>query len=100
MKKPAQLSDSLLSMRPRKGQAKPQSEHDAAIASVADPAPATPESAQQAPPRRRRRLSEKKLQLNLRVSEKSLERFTKLADDAQCTFGDLFEKMLDRYEDK
>jgi predicted DNA binding CopG/RHH family protein len=40
------------------------------------------------------------MQLNLRVSEKSLERFTKLADDEGLIFGDLFEKMLGTYEKK
>jgi len=100
-KKPAQLGDNLLSMRPRKGQAKPQTEQQASepeapgaiakadIASVTKPAP-----------RRRRRLSDKKMQLNLRVSEKSLNRFTSLADEDEITFGDLFEKMLDVYENK
>ena len=101
MKKPAQLSDNLLSMRPRKGEAKPQSEQEAAepVAKTAPPKPAKSSSA--APtPRRRRRLSDKKMQLNLRVSEKSLERFTQFADDEGVIFGDLFEKMLDAYEKK
>jgi len=53
-----------------------------------------------AAPRRRRRLSDKKMQLNLRVSEKSLERFTKIADDEGLIFGDLFKKLLDKYDRK
>lgn len=103
MKKPAQLSDNLLSMRPRKGEAKPQTEQEAAQpaaeAKTAKPTAKKPPAVDSKPaPRRRRRLSEKKLQLNLRVSEKSLERFTALADEAEVTFGDLFEKMLDTYK--
>lgn len=98
MKKPAQLGDNLLNIRPRKGDAEPQTELEAFIASEpATPVTNTPKTTQ---PRRRRRLSDKKLQLNLRVSEKSLQRFTTLADEEGLLFGDLFEKMLDRYEDK
>lgn len=103
MKKPAQLSDDLLSMRPRKGEAKPQTEQEAAQPAAKtkitkSPAKSIPPAGTKPAPRRRRRLSEKKLQLNIRVSEKSLERFTALADDAEVTFGDLFERMLDTYE--
>lgn len=98
MKKPAQLSDNLLSIRPRKGEAKPQSEQEAA-SPVAEPQKSeVQKTPQTTAPRRRRRLSDKKMQLNLRVSEKSLERFTKLADDEGLIFGDLFEKMLTKYE--
>lgn len=102
MKKPAQLSDNLLSMRPRKGEAKPQTEQEAArpAAKHEKAAKVTTSAKQPTAPRRRRRLSDKKMQLNLRVSEKSLERFTKLADDEGLIFGDLFEKMLDTYEAK
>lgn len=95
MKKPAQLSDNLLSMRPRKGKAKPQTEVEA---TTPDPVQQRTETAASPAPRRRRRLSDKKLQLNLRVNEKSLERFTKLADESGQTFGDLFEQLLDSYE--
>lgn len=101
MKKPAQLSDNLLSMRPRKGEAKPQTEQEAASPAVKRGEVAAPKvstTTKPAAPRRRRRLSDKKMQLNLRVSEKSLERFTKLADDEGLIFGDLFQKMLDTYE--
>lgn len=100
MKKPAQLSDSLLSIRPRKGEAKPQSEQDAAIPEQKEIAAieAQPSAGVKAAPRRRRRLSDKKMQLNLRVDEKSLERFTKIADDEGLIFGDLFKKLLDGYK--
>lgn len=87
-------------MRPRKGEAKPQTEREAAEP-VAQPEESEPSNAStKTAPRRRRRLSDKKMQLNLRVSEKSLERFTKLADDDGLIFGDLFDKMLDTYEKK
>ena len=99
MKKPAQLSDNLLSMRPRKGAAKPQTEQEAARPATKPKEPEVQKAEQKAVPRRRRRLSDKKMQLNLRVSEKSLERFTKLADDEELIFGDLFERMLTKYED-
>ena len=98
MKKPAQLGDNLLNIRPRKGEAKPQTEVEAFEATEpVTPVPSAPKTTQ---PRRRRRLSDKKLQLNLRVSEKSLQRFTALADEEGLIFGDLFERMLDRYEKK
>jgi predicted DNA binding CopG/RHH family protein len=102
MKKPAQLSDSLLSIRPRKGEAKPQTEQEAAVPLRAevDAAEGKPSIAETATPRRRRRLSDKKMQLNLRVDEKSLERFTHIADSEGLIFGDLFKKLLDKYENK
>jgi len=100
MKKPAQLSDNLLSMRPRKGEAKPQTEREAAEPVAQPEESKSPKAATKTAPRRRRRLNDKKMQLNLRVSEKSLDRFTKLADDDGLIFGDLFEKMLDTYEKK
>lgn len=105
MKKPAQLGENLLSIRPRKGEARPQSEQEAHRAEAPQPqaeeaAPKTPSATAKTTPRRRRRLSDKKMQLNLRVSEKSLERFTKLADGEGLIFGDLFDKMLDSYEKK
>lgn len=102
MKKPAQLSDNLLSIRPRKGEAKPQTEQEAAVPEPSDQAPVEDKlsSPAKAAPRRRRRLSDKKMQLNLRVDEKSLERFTKFADDEGLVFGDLFKKLLDKYESK
>lgn len=100
MKKPAQLSDNLLSMRPRKGEAKPQTEREAAEPAAQPEESKPPKASTKTAPRRRRRLSDKKMQLNLRVSEKSLDRFTKLADDDGLIFGDLFERMLDTYEKK
>lgn len=102
-KKPAILSDSLLAHRPRKGEAKPQTELEAA-ATVAESAP-NPAAAGEAQPatgtapgRRRRRRSEKTQQLNLRVSEETLERFTELADRKNLIFGDLLALLLDDYE--
>lgn len=102
MKKPAQLSDNLLSIRPRKGEAKPQTEIQAAVPAQKTPASTNEKysSLAKTAPRRRRRLSDKKMQLNLRVDEKSLERFTKIADDEGLIFGDLFKKLLDRYASK
>jgi hypothetical protein len=102
-KKPAMLSDSLLAHRPRKGEAKPQTETQAAVPvlentqSVTAAAEAQPTSGT-APGRRRRRRSEKTQQLNLRVSEETLERFTQLADRKNVIFGDLLALLLDEYE--
>lgn len=102
MKKPAQLNESLLSIRPRKGEARPQTEQEAAApqSSVETSVEKKSSAPAQAAPRRRRRLSDKKMQLNLRVDEKSLERFTKIADDEGLIFGDLFKKLLDKYDKK
>ena len=100
MKKPAQLNDSLLSIRPRKGEAKPQTEQEAALPKSSAEVPAETKHSTPTAPRRRRRLSDKKMQLNLRVDEKSLERFTKIADDEGLIFGDLFKKLLDKYDRK
>lgn len=97
------LSDSLLAHRPRKGEAKPQTETQAATP-VAESTPsagtvieAQPTSGA-APGRRRRRRSEKTQQLNLRVSEETLERFTQLADRKNLIFGDLLALLLDEHE--
>lgn len=99
MKKPAQLGENLLQIRPRKGAAKPQTEqeaHEAVEKSAGEEIKSvTPPSTT----RRRRRLSDKKMQLNLKIDEPSLNRFIKLADDEGLIFGDLFKKMLDKYED-
>jgi FtsZ-interacting cell division protein ZipA len=102
MKKPAQLNESLLSIRPRKGEAKPQTEQEAALPKPSAEASveAKPSTPAPAAPRRRRRLSDKKMQLNLRVDEKSLERFTNIADEEGLIFGDLFKKLLDSYKSK
>jgi predicted DNA binding CopG/RHH family protein len=98
MKKPAQLNESLLSIRPRKGEAKSQSEREAAIPTQSKAE--NSEAAAAVTPRRRRRLSDKKMQLNLRIDEKSLERFTQIADSEGLIFGDLFKKLLDKYEER
>jgi predicted DNA binding CopG/RHH family protein len=98
MKKPAQLNEALLSIRPRKGEAKPQSEQEAAIPTKSEVE--NSEAAAAVTPRRRRRLSDKKMQLNLRIDEKSLERFTQIADSEGLVFGDLFKKLLDKYEER
>jgi hypothetical protein len=99
-KKPAQLSDTLLNLRPRKGEAKPQSEEEASSLTAPTPAPApSPVMQSESPaPRRRKRRSANTQQLNLRVSEKTLERFTALADAENVIFGDLLEKLLKHYE--
>ena len=102
-KKPAMLSDSLLAHRPRKGEAKPQTETQAAAPvvesspNVGTPAEPQPTSGA-APGRRRKRRSEKTQQLNLRVSEETLERFTQLADSKNVIFGDLLALLLEEYE--
>lgn len=99
-KKPAQLSDNLLNLRPRKGEAKPQSEEEASSLAAPTLAPAqSPVTQGESPtPRRRKRRSANTQQLNLRVSEKTLERFTALADSENVIFGDLLEKLLNHYE--
>lgn len=103
-KKPAQLSENLLSLRPRKGEAKPQSEAEASTQtvppSVAEPALSQAAQGKSAVPRRRKRRSTNTQQLNLRVSEKTLERFTSLADKENLIFGDLLEKLLNDYEER
>lgn len=104
-KKPAVLSDSLLSNRPRKGEARPQTEvqagapivslqGDDALKVAASPA------AEPTTKRRRKRRSEKTQQLNLRVSEETLERFTQLADQKNLLFGDLLLLLLDEFRNK
>lgn len=95
-KKPAQLSENLLNLRPRKGEAKPQSEAEATPVPMS--APSSEVRAESAAPRRRKRRSTNTQQLNLRVSEKTLERFTALADKENVIFGDLLEKLLNHYE--
>ena len=87
-KKPAQLSESLLAHRPRKGAALPQTEAQATTKRATSPVAS-------AAPRRRRRRSNKTEQLNLRVSPEVLERFSQRADEENLVFGDLLEKLLD-----
>lgn len=102
-KKPAMLSDSLLAHRPRKGEAKPQTETQAAAPEV-ESTPSlelnqeTSATNVAAPARRRRRRSEKTQQLNLRVSEETLARFTRLADSKNLIFGDFLALLLDEHE--
>jgi uncharacterized protein (DUF4415 family) len=101
-KKPAMLSESLLSHRPRKGEARPQTETQAATATSS--AKASREALPNEAPtsasagRRRRRRSEKTQQLNLRVSEETLEQFTELADSKRMIFGDLLAELLKEYK--
>lgn len=104
-KKPAMLSDSLLSNRPRKGEAKPQTEAQAAapeageaLEQTTEPTPSPTSGA--APARRRKRRSQNTQQLNLRVSEETLERFTKLADNKNLIFGDLLTLLLNEFDKK
>lgn len=102
-KKPAVLSDSLLAHRPRKGEARPQTESEAAIPASAEAVPSSEATSPNpmtgaAPGRRRKRRSQNTQQLNLRVSEGTLERFTKLADKENLIFGDLLTQLLDAYE--
>ena len=99
-KKPAQLGENLLQIRPRKGEAKPQTESEAFNAEAESLKPSQPNDRQKKPPRRRRRISEKKQQLNLKIDEDTLNRFLNLADKEGMLFGALFKKMLDKYEDK
>ncbi len=91
-----------MSIRPRKGAAKPQSEQEASQAEerVETPKGAAKPASTKPAPRRRRRLSDKKMQLNLKIDEKTLERFIKIADDEGLIFGDLLKKMIDKYEKK
>ena len=96
------LSDSLLSHRPRKGEAKPQTETQAAepLASGMKEDASPVEASTSAPARRRKRRSEKTQQLNLRVSQETLERFTQLADKKNLIFGDLLVVLLDEFDTK
>lgn len=97
-KKPALLSESLLAHRPRKGEAKPQTETQASEPEAAPVAERAGEPV--APARRRKRRSQNTQQLNLRVSEETLERFTKLADSKNLIFGDLLALLLDELDKK
>ena len=96
-KKPAQLSDSLLATRPRKGEAKPQPE-TAATPSL-EVAAVAPTSSEATPaPLGRRRRSKNTMQLNMRVSPASLNRFIELADQRDVSYGDLLAHLLDSYD--
>ena len=101
-KKPALLSESLLAHRPRKGEAKPQTETQASVPET-DTVSKSLESQVPTgtkPARRRRRRSQNTQQLNLRVSEETLERFTKLADSKNLIFGDLLALLLNEFDNK
>ena len=100
-KKPAQLSDSLLVHRPRKGNAKPQTEAQAVSATApAEEKAATPKQKPAAKGRRRVRRSQNTEQLNLRISPETLDRFTKLADKENVIFGEMLVRLIDKYEGK
>jgi len=93
-KKPALLSDSLLNNRPRKGEARAQTEVEARGGEVEKaPQPS-------ATPRRRKRRTQNTEQLNLRVSPETLERFIDLADSKGRKFGDMLAELLDVYANK
>lgn len=101
-KKPAILSESLLAHRPRKGEAKPQTETQA---NVPEETPVSENGKTPAPmgttqTRRRQRRSQNTQQLNLRVSEKTLLRFTMLADTKNLIFGDLLALLLNEFDSK
>ena len=101
-KKPALLSESLLAHRPRKGEAKPQTETQASVpeATFASESRESQSPTGTAPARRRKRRSQNTQQLNLRVSEETLERFTKLADTKNLIFGDLLALLLNEFDSK
>jgi hypothetical protein len=101
-KKPALLSESLLAHRPRKGEAKPQTETQASVPEAASVSESRESQAPTGttPARRRKRRSQNTQQLNLRVSEETLERFTKLADTKNLIFGDLLALLLNEFDSK
>ena len=91
VKKAADLSGSLLANRPRKGEAKAQSETQAS--QIETPQEAITPSA----PRRRKRRSDRNQQLNFRVSDTYLNRFMEIADKEDKTFAVMFERLVDSY---
>jgi hypothetical protein len=60
-------------------------------------APAAPAAVTVSKPLPRRRRTGRNVQLNLKVTADDLARFTKMADDENLVFGELFGKMLDAY---
>lgn len=98
-KKPTQLSDSLLSHRPRKGNAKPQSEVQA-VNTAPTQAVSTTKTKTAAKTRRRVRRSQNTEQLNLRISPETLDRFTNLADQENVIFGEMLVRLINKYEGK
>jgi len=100
-KKPAQLSDSLLVHRPRKGNAKPQTEAQAvSVSSPAEKKSAAPKQKTATKGRRRVRRSQNTEQLNLRISPETLGRFTTLADKENIIFGEMLVRLINKYEGK
>jgi chemotaxis protein histidine kinase CheA len=100
-KKPAQLSDSLLVHRPRKGDAKPQTEAQAvSVSTPAEEKPTVPKQKTATKGRRRVRRSQNTEQLNLRISPETLERFTNLADKENVIFGEMLVRLINKYEEK
>ena len=100
-KKPAQLSDSLLAARPRKGEARPQSEVAASPTPSLEPSSVGQEASDPQPSQTlgRRRRSKNTMQLNMRVAPESLNRFIELADQRDCSYGDLLAHLLDSYDE-
>ena len=90
-KKPAQLSDELLRHRPRKGDARSQSEAEATNANIS-------KQTSTKPPRRRGRRSQNTVQMNMKLSSEIMERFTNLADSQNLIFCDTLAMLLDTYE--
>lgn len=100
-KKPAQLSDSLLVHRPRKGSAKPQTEAQAvSVSTSAEEKAMAPKQKTATKGRRRVRRSQNTEQLNLRISPETLERFTTLADKENVIFGEMLVRLINKYEGK
>ncbi len=90
-KKPAQLSDELLLHRPRKGDARSQSETEAKNE-------ITSSNTISKPPRRRGRRSQNTVQMNMKLSPEIMEKFTALADEKNLIFCDALAMLLDVYE--
>ena len=90
-KKPAQLSDELLLHRPRKGDARSQSETEATNENMSN-------QTSTKPPRRRGRSSQNTVQMNMKLSPEIMERFTDLADSQNLIFCDTLAMLLDTYE--
>ena len=90
-KKPAQLSDDLLRHRPRKGEARAQSETEATNEN-------TPNEPNAKSMRRRGRRSQNTAQMNLKLSPEIMDRFTELADSKDLIFCDTLAMLLDAYD--
>ena len=90
-KKPAQSSDELLLHRPRKGDARSQSESEAKNETISHHVISKP-------PRRRGRRSQNTVQINMKLSPEITEKFTALADEKNLIFCDTLAMLLDVYE--